>query len=83
MKTFGEYIRSIREDEKLPLRKVAAILDIDSSVLSKIERNERKPTTEMIPLLAISPLKSEIEIDFYKNIRNSGAWRFKIFKRRN
>ena len=52
MKTFGEYIRKLREDKQLPLRKVAAALDIDTSILSKIERNERKPTYEMSPVLA-------------------------------
>jgi len=41
MKLFGEYIRELREEQKLPLRKVAAYLDIDTSILSKIERDER------------------------------------------
>ena len=60
---------SIREEEKMPLRKVAAMLDIDTSVLSKMERNERKPTPEMIPLLAKSLNKpeKEIEIEFIKS----------------
>ena len=49
MKSFGEYIRKSREDMGLPLRKVAAALDSDTSILSKIERNERRATTEMIP----------------------------------
>ena len=40
--TFGEYIRELRENNKMPLRKLAALLDIDQSTLSKIERNERK-----------------------------------------
>ena len=62
MKTFGEYIRKLREDKQLPLRKVAAALDIDTSVLSKIERNERKPTSEMIPVLAETLDKTEKEI---------------------
>jgi len=62
MKIFGEYIRKLREDKQLPLRKVAAALDIDTSVLSKIERNERKPTSEMIPVLAETLDKTEKEI---------------------
>lgn len=41
MKSFGEIIRIQRETKCLPLRKVAAALDIDSSLLSKIERGER------------------------------------------
>ena len=63
MKSFGEYIRKSREDKGLPLRKVAAALDIDTSILSKIERNERRATTEMIPILAESLEKSEKEIE--------------------
>ena len=39
--TFGEYIKKAREIIKLPLRKVAAHLDIDTSTLSKVERGER------------------------------------------
>lgn len=41
MKLFGEVIRGLREEQNLPLRKVAAFLDIDTSILSKIERGER------------------------------------------
>jgi len=50
--SFGDYIRSLREREKLPLRKVAAVLDIDPSTLSKIERGERTANKEMLPFLA-------------------------------
>ena len=63
MKTFGEYIRKLRESKGLPLRKVAAALDIDTSILSKIERNERRATIEMIPILAESLDKAEKEIE--------------------
>lgn len=38
----------MREDNGLPLRKVAAELDIDQSILSKIERGERKASKEQI-----------------------------------
>lgn len=50
--TFGEHIRNLREAKKLPLRKVAAVLDLDPSTLSKIERGERSPNKDMIPPLA-------------------------------
>ncbi len=63
MKTFGEYIRKSREDIGLPLRKVAAALDIDTSILSKIERNERRATIEMIPIFAKSLKKTEKDIE--------------------
>ena len=69
MKTFGEYIRKSREDKGLPLRKVAAALDIDTSILSKIERNERRATIEMIPILAefLDKVEKEVELQFIKS----------------
>ncbi len=51
MKSFGKYIRELIESQGFQLRKVAAALDIDTSTLSKIERNERRATTEIIPIL--------------------------------
>jgi transcriptional regulator with XRE-family HTH domain len=50
--SFGELIRSLREKNELPMRKVAAQLDIDTSLLGKIERNERPPTREIISRIA-------------------------------
>ena len=52
MQNFGELIRSLREKEKFPLRKVAAVLDIDQAVLSKIERGQRKLSKEQAIKLA-------------------------------
>ena len=52
MDSFGEYLRKQREYIGLPLRKVAAELDIDTSILSKIERNEREATKEMLPIFS-------------------------------
>jgi HTH-type transcriptional regulator, competence development regulator len=52
MQTVGEQIRKLREAEGLPLRKVAALLDIDQSILSKIERGERKASKEQIIKIA-------------------------------
>lgn len=48
MKLFGENIRELREKRNLPLRKVAAYLDIDTSILSKIERGERPISADLI-----------------------------------
>lgn len=45
---FGAYIRQLRVDAELPLRKVAAQLDMDPSLLGKIERNQRQPTRQLI-----------------------------------
>jgi len=50
--TVGEFIRKLREGNNMPLRKLAAALDIDQSTLSKIETNQRQPTREMIPIIA-------------------------------
>ena len=68
MNSFGEYLRSRREQLGLPLRKVAAELDIDTSILSKIERNERAATKEMLPTLAktLEVQEKEMEIEFIK-----------------
>jgi photosystem II DI subunit (Q(B)) len=50
--SFGEHIRKLREHNGLPLRKVAAALDIDPSTLSKIERGERSANKDMLNPLA-------------------------------
>ena len=50
--TIGEKLRHIRESKELPLRKVAALLDIDVAILSKMERGERKITKEVVLNLA-------------------------------
>ena len=52
MLSIGEQIRKLREGQGLPLRKVAAELDIDQSILSKIERGERKASKEQIIQIA-------------------------------
>lgn len=49
---FGTYIRQLREAENMPLRKLAAVLDIDTSTLSKIERLERFANSRMVPIIA-------------------------------
>jgi len=52
MLSIGEQIRKLRGDQGLPLRKVAAELDIDQSILSKIERGERTASKEQIIQIA-------------------------------
>ena len=52
MDSLGDKIRKLREDKALPLRTVAAFLDIDQAILSKIERGYRKPTREQVVKLA-------------------------------
>ncbi|MBI2259257.1 MAG: XRE family transcriptional regulator [Flavobacteriia bacterium] len=52
MDSLGEKIRKLREDKELPLRTVAAFLDIDQAILSKIERGKRNASREQVVKLA-------------------------------
>lgn len=52
MKGFGDTIRNLREERELPLRVVAAYLDIDQAILSKIERGQRIARREQVVKLA-------------------------------
>lgn len=48
MNNFGSKIRKLREEKQLPLRIVAAYLNVDQAILSKIERGKRKPPRKMV-----------------------------------
>lgn len=50
--TVGEQLRTLRENANLSLREVASHIGIDTSLLGKIERNERQPTKEQIKHVA-------------------------------
>lgn len=52
MTSFGETIKQLRLARKLTQRNVAILLDIDTSVLSKYEKNKRQPSEEQIEKLA-------------------------------
>jgi transcriptional regulator with XRE-family HTH domain len=52
MKTFGQMIKTLREEQDIPLRKVAAFLDIDQAILSKIEHSTRNARREQIVQMA-------------------------------
>ena len=52
METLGEKIRKMREHSEMPLRKLAALLDIDQSTLSKIERSERSANKILVNKIA-------------------------------
>jgi len=52
MNSLGEKIRTIRESKSLLLRQVAAHLEIDTALISKIERGERRLTREQVIKLA-------------------------------
>jgi transcriptional regulator with XRE-family HTH domain len=66
METVGQIIRNKRENLGLLLRQVAAYADIDQAILSKIERNERKPTKDLILKIAeiLQLDKQELLIQF-------------------
>ncbi len=53
MNTLGEKIKSLRENINLPLRTVAAYLDIDQAILSKIERGHRRANRQQVVKLAL------------------------------
>ena len=50
--TFGEQLRQLRKTADMTLREVAANIEIDPSLLAKIERNQRQPTKQLIKNVA-------------------------------
>lgn len=50
--SFGEHLRNLRESQSLTLKSVAESIGIDTSLLAKIERNERQPTKQLIKLVS-------------------------------
>ena len=62
MKTLGDTLKYAREKKNLILRKVAAEVDIDQSLISKFEKNERRPTIEQLKRLAKFYKLSESEL---------------------
>ncbi|MFN6378947.1 MAG: helix-turn-helix domain-containing protein [Flavobacteriales bacterium] len=50
--SFGEQLRQLRERTGMSLREVSQNLDIDPSLLAKIERNQRPPTKLLIKRVA-------------------------------
>ena len=49
---FGEKIRELRMKQNMLLRQLASKLDVDTSIISKVERGDRQLKKEQIPLLA-------------------------------
>jgi transcriptional regulator with XRE-family HTH domain len=48
----NERIKQLREEQGLPLRKLAAALDIDTASYCKIEKGDRRAKKEYIPVIA-------------------------------
>lgn len=51
-RTIGEILKEAREKKGLLLRQVAALIDADTALISKFEKNERRPTKEQIAKLS-------------------------------
>ena len=68
MNSVGSTIRENRKSKNLLLRQLAAILDIDVAILSKIERGERIPKKDQLTKIA-----SALEIDVKILIQNQLA----------
>ncbi|WP_159516914.1 helix-turn-helix domain-containing protein [Sunxiuqinia indica] len=56
---FGAYLKALREEKKIPQRKVAHAIDVDTSTLSKMELGERQITIGMI-----KPWAEALSVDF-------------------
>lgn len=48
MSNFGQKIRELREKQNLLLRQVAAHLEVDTALMSKIERGERNASKRQV-----------------------------------
>jgi transcriptional regulator with XRE-family HTH domain len=48
----GDKIRQVRESQGLLLRQAAAFLEVDTALVSKLERGERRPQKEQVIKLA-------------------------------
>ena len=50
--SLGEYLRSLRTKQGFTLKEVSTKVGIDTSLLAKIERNERQPSKQALHNLA-------------------------------
>ncbi len=51
--SFGEHLRTLRENSGQTLKTVSDQISIDTSLLAKIERSERQPTKQLIKQVAV------------------------------
>jgi transcriptional regulator with XRE-family HTH domain len=59
---FGNRIRKLREEQKLLLRQIASILEMDTAQLSKIERGERHAKKDTVLKMAVILKVTEKEL---------------------
>ena len=80
---FGERVKELREQQNILQRQLAAALEMDTAMLSKIERGERKARKEHVVALA-AVLNSDVNdlmirwladqvYDFLKDENNAAA----------
>jgi len=72
--SIGEQLRSLREQKKLSLREVASAIGIDTSLLGKIERNERQATKNQIKLIA-KYFKYNVQLLIEENLSDQLAYK--------
>lgn len=73
----GQFFRDLRNEREETLHQVAVGTDIDSPLLSKIERGERLPTTEQLKKLSayynVSEEKLRVKHTAEKILKEYGA----------
>jgi HTH-type transcriptional regulator, competence development regulator len=73
----GKYLRELRKEREETLHQVSMSTDIDSPLLSKIERGERLPTNEQLKRLAkfykVSETSLKIKHTAEKILKEYGA----------
>jgi transcriptional regulator with XRE-family HTH domain len=52
MKKLGQELRKVRESKKILLRQVASYLEIDTAMISKVERGERRLNRQQVIKIA-------------------------------
>ena len=72
---FGEHIKQLREQNHLLQRQLANALDMDTAMLSKIERGERRAKREHIPVLASLLKTNEKELSEERRLAYVGITR--------
>ncbi len=70
MNKFGDIIRSKREEKGMLLRQLAAMIDVDTAILSKVERGERKARKEQVLKIAkaLNLDEKELMIEYLSEI---------------
>jgi len=70
MNKFGDIIRSKREEKGMLLRQLAAMIDVDTAILSKVERGERKARKEQVEKIAkaLDMDEKELMIEYLSEI---------------